>query len=296
MERAAFHKIFNDDSSALGFSPIRLIKLFVREMTHALKSFVLSIMKLSMIVTSKELRSGAEQATALKMKLIASDIGVNYSRTNAPPDILQVQSLTEKLHSITTVDTILVAIGRKDYYNDSTMVRLSEVDETVYKLLRPLAEEMVEGIIDGLKDEIKENEWMDDGFKKAVLAKVARISWSLLDDDLFYNDTALDEMYAEHLTLTNLSFLDMLDRVTLMEKTSDFNDLITVIDEEQLKELYKKFAILDYVVNAFYMPAVNNISREYDGNGVKREWWKKKWIEQYDEKANCYVEQYNNVK
>ncbi|KAK6032322.1 hypothetical protein OSTOST_01505 [Ostertagia ostertagi] len=36
------------------------------------------------------------------------------------------------------------------------------------KVLRPLAEDLVEGIIDGLRDEIKENEWMDDDFKKVA--------------------------------------------------------------------------------------------------------------------------------
>ncbi|KAK5981210.1 hypothetical protein GCK32_016445, partial [Trichostrongylus colubriformis] len=33
-----------------------------------------------------------------------------------------------------------------------------------------------------------------------------------------------------------------------------------------------------------------------DANGEVREWWKKKWTEEYDKRALCYKEQYDNVK
>ncbi|KAK6060483.1 hypothetical protein COOONC_01857 [Cooperia oncophora] len=36
--------------------------------------------------------------------------------------------------------------------------------------------------------------------------------------------------------------------------------------------------------------------RFYDGTGKRRDWWKKEWIEQYNEKANCYVKQYEKLK
>ncbi|KAK6032321.1 hypothetical protein OSTOST_01504 [Ostertagia ostertagi] len=70
------------------------------------------------------------------MKLIASDLGINYSRTNAAPDILDVRSFTETLHSVETLDIIVVLHLLKNFYNDSGMVRLSEVDGTVYNVSR----------------------------------------------------------------------------------------------------------------------------------------------------------------
>ncbi|KAK6030963.1 peptidase family M13 [Ostertagia ostertagi] len=36
--------------------------------------------------------------------------------------------------------------------------------------------------------------------------------------------------------------------------------------------------------------------RKFDGDGNYRQWWDDDWITQYNEKANCYVEQYGNVK
>ncbi|KAK5976645.1 hypothetical protein GCK32_001217 [Trichostrongylus colubriformis] len=94
--------------------------------------------------------------------------------------------------------------------------------------------------------------------------------------------------------------------------------------------------VLGYEVNAFYDPYVNNImvplpflefpvfhesfprsflhgsigsiigheishsldenGKMYDGNGDKREWWKRNWTKEYDKRAQCYVEQYGNIK
>ncbi|KAK5969633.1 Peptidase family M13 containing protein [Trichostrongylus colubriformis] len=34
----------------------------------------------------------------------------------------------------------------------------------------------------------------------------------------------------------------------------------------------------------------------FDGNGIPRDWWKKKWTEEYDKRALCYKEQYDNIK
>ncbi|KAK6020398.1 peptidase family M13 [Ostertagia ostertagi] len=36
-------------------------------------------------------------------------------------------------------------------------------------------------------------------------------------------------------------------------------------------------------------------SKQFDENGDQRDWWKKKWSKQHDEKENCYEEQYRNV-
>ncbi|PIO74749.1 hypothetical protein TELCIR_03238, partial [Teladorsagia circumcincta] len=320
---------------------------------------------------TRELRQLFTEFLVRLMKLIAFDIGVNYSRTSAPPDIWNMRIFIEKLHTI------------EFEYNSSNMVKLSEVDGTVYngptlaavqhrrphdcpvnwteymllvappathsyvaqdplvrvpstdyterlneilketsprtitnyvmvqyimswlplldkkysnllnwfsksvdsstptrnrseacfvktreyfrvpmlsmyarsrstKVLKALAEELVVAIADGLKDEIKENEWMDEGFKKAVLAKVNRITWALLDDDLFYNDTALDAMYAALLTPTSLSFLDMLDRFALVEKMQEFMHLMIVIDEEESKAASKRFSVSGYVQSVIY--------------------------------------------
>ncbi|KAK5965182.1 hypothetical protein GCK32_016255, partial [Trichostrongylus colubriformis] len=56
------------------------------------------------------------------MKLIAADTGVNFSKTNAAPDILDLRIFMQKLYAI--------PISRRS----SPTVKLSEVDETVYKV------------------------------------------------------------------------------------------------------------------------------------------------------------------
>ncbi|KAK5978681.1 hypothetical protein GCK32_021571 [Trichostrongylus colubriformis] len=55
------------------------------------------------------------------MKLIAADTGVNFSKTNAAPDILDLRIFMQKLHAIPIS------------HRSSPTVKLSEVDETVYK-------------------------------------------------------------------------------------------------------------------------------------------------------------------
>ncbi|KAK6029796.1 hypothetical protein OSTOST_04088 [Ostertagia ostertagi] len=142
------------------------------------------------------------------------------------------------------------------------------------QVLRQVALDMVKGIIEGLKEEIRENKWMDEKFKKAVLEKVNLISWSLLDDHLFYNDSALDMLYAAHSSLVNRPFLDMLDEVALLEKIDSFNAVVKMTSMEELRAVYRTFSKMGYQVNAYYMPSLNNISRRFDGKGVERDWWK----------------------
>ncbi|KAK5974440.1 hypothetical protein GCK32_003362 [Trichostrongylus colubriformis] len=202
------------------------------------------------------------------------------------------------------------------------------------EILRPMAEEMVGAIITAFKDVVQENKWMDRTFKKAVLGKISRITWTLLDDDLFHNDTALDELYAADYGLSDQPFLEMLAKITHIRKTEDYLKLITVETDE--RSYLKKFSYVGYAANAFYTPRVNHImiplpflqfpvfdksfprsflygtvgsiigheishsldveGRLFDANGEKREWWKKKWTEEYDKRALCYKEQYDNVK
>ncbi|KAK5982870.1 hypothetical protein GCK32_002097 [Trichostrongylus colubriformis] len=201
------------------------------------------------------------------------------------------------------------------------------------EVLRPMAEEMVRAIITAFKNEIQENRWMEKSFKEAVTGKINRITWSLLDDDLFHNDTALDDLYAAEYGLSDLPFLEILEKVTLIRKTKVYLRLTSV---ELERPDPKKFSTMGYKVNAFYQPYVNNImvplpflqfpffdesfprsflygtvgfvigheishsldvtGRMYNEYGEKQEWWEKKWTEEYDKKTLCYRKQYDNVK
>ncbi|KAK5976639.1 hypothetical protein GCK32_001211 [Trichostrongylus colubriformis] len=368
------------------------------------------------------------------MKLIAADTGVNYYKTNAPPDILDLRIFMQKLHAIPMS------------YGSSPTMNLSEVDETVYKvnwteyllltapptvhsfiaedppvlapskeyieslnkvlnetaprtltnyvmvqyilswlprlekkyrdllewfianhdvpqrlnrsemcfrltnehyraavlamyarsipteIIRPLAETIIRAIINGFKEEIKENKWMDKAFKKAVIGKISRITWIILDHDLFHNNTALDELYVAHYGLTNQPFLDMLEKITHIRKTETFLKLIT----ETVEPVWEQYGGYKFGVNAYYNPFTNNIEiplpilqfpifdesfprsylygsvghiigheishsldvtgRNYDGNGKKRVWWKNEWTKEYDKRTHCFVKQYDNVK
>ncbi|KAK5971707.1 hypothetical protein GCK32_018453, partial [Trichostrongylus colubriformis] len=90
----------------------------------------------------------------------------------------------------------------------------------------------------------------------AVLGKVSHISWSLLDDDLFNNDTALDELYVAHYGLSDRFFLNMLEKITRIEETQAYLELIEGFD---VRSNLKKFSYMGYAINAFYDPYVNNI-------------------------------------
>ncbi|KAK5976636.1 hypothetical protein GCK32_001208 [Trichostrongylus colubriformis] len=203
------------------------------------------------------------------------------------------------------------------------------------EILRPMAEEMARAIRTAFKDEVKENKWMDKTFKKAVLGKISRITWSLLDDDLFHNDTALDELYAAYYGQSDQPFLEMLAKTTLIRKTEVYLKLLSVKTDELSDP--KKFTFWgDKFSSAFYYPPENHImiplpsvqfpvfhesfprsfvygtigfsigheishsldvkGRMRDANGEEREWWKKKWTEEYDKRALCYKELYDIVK
>ncbi|PIO69437.1 hypothetical protein TELCIR_08734, partial [Teladorsagia circumcincta] len=186
------------------------------------------------------------------------------------------------------------------------------------KVLRPLMEEMVIGIIKGLRDEIQENEWMSSKFKEAVIGKVDKITWSLLDDSLFYNNTALDLEYSSHFAVKDLPFLNMLERIFLIENTENFMKLRKPF---QVKEELKKFAVMAVPLPFMAFPiydksfprsflygsvghviaheishSLDSMGKDFDGNGDKRKWWENEWVEEYDERAECYVSQYDSVK
>ncbi|KAK5981416.1 hypothetical protein GCK32_005806 [Trichostrongylus colubriformis] len=174
------------------------------------------------------------------------------------------------------------------------------------KILRPMAEEMVRTIITAFKDEVQENKWMDKTFKKAVLGKISRITWSLLDDELFHNDTALDELYAAHYGLSDQPFLEMLAKVNLIRKTeeSKYLFLISVVPlpflqfpifDESFPRSYL-YGSVGFVIGHEISHSLDVQGRMFDANGEQRKWWKTKWTEEYDKRALCYKEQYDNVK
>ncbi|KAK5981419.1 hypothetical protein GCK32_005809 [Trichostrongylus colubriformis] len=295
------------------------------------------------------------------MKLVAADKGINYNKTNTPLDIVALRIFMSKIYALPRSSPISMNLSQVDGtihkwfigITDAPRERLTRngscltVTNKLYsvamlamyarskptEVLRPMAEEMVRAIITAFKDEVHENMWMDNTFKKAVLGKISRITWSLLDDDLFHNDTALDELYAAHYGLSDQPFLEMLAKINRLRKTEDYLKLITPID---LVSYQTKFSTAGYQVNAFYVPLANHImvplpflqfpvfddsfprsylygsvgfaigheishsldvkGRKFDANGKERKWWKKKWTEEYDKRTLCYKEQYDNVK
>ncbi|PIO71247.1 hypothetical protein TELCIR_06859 [Teladorsagia circumcincta] len=106
---------------------------------------------------------------------------------------------------------------------------------------------------------------------KAVLGKVDLIGWSLVDDDLFYNDSALDTLYAA------------------------VSCTVTDPGLPLLRRNVSKFFNPDFI-GFIHQYSASQIGRLVDGYGKERNWWKEEWIKQYNEKADCYVKQYENVK
>ncbi|KAK5975633.1 hypothetical protein GCK32_010477, partial [Trichostrongylus colubriformis] len=56
------------------------------------------------------------------MKLIAADKGINYYKTKTPSDILALRTFMEKIYALPHQE------------NNSSVLKLSQVDETIYKV------------------------------------------------------------------------------------------------------------------------------------------------------------------
>ncbi|KAK5981011.1 hypothetical protein GCK32_009379 [Trichostrongylus colubriformis] len=310
---------FNQDDTVLDFVPrVTLLSYHVQDFTR----------KLQMNFTELLLRL---------MKLIAADKGINYRKTNTQPDILALRIFMSKIYALPRSLPI--------------SMNLSQVDGTIYKanwteylfltappIVHPYIAEDPTVAVRSKEYIEKLNEVLNETSPRtltnyAVLGKISRITWSLLDDDLFHNDTALDELYSAHYGLSDQPFLEMLAKINLLRKTEDYLRLTTSIDQRSYET---KFSTAGYDINAFYLPDANHImvplpflqfpvfdesfprsylygsvgsiigheishsldvqGRLYDGNGEKREWWKKTWTEEYDKRALCYKEQYDKVK
>ncbi|KAK6060482.1 hypothetical protein COOONC_01856 [Cooperia oncophora] len=83
----------------------------------------------------------------------------------------------------------------------------------------------------------------------------------MVDDDLFHNDTALDEQFFAHISLVNLTLLNMINEIARIKKEREFMELMTTFSEEEANERFFRFRTFGYEANALYDVTRNSISR-----------------------------------
>ncbi|KAK5970916.1 hypothetical protein GCK32_005882 [Trichostrongylus colubriformis] len=125
------------------------------------------------------------------------------------------------------------------------------------KVPKSLIENMVIGILKEFKGQIEESKWMDNEFKEVVLLKLHKLRWKLLDDELFYNNAALDAHYSDYAGMENLSFLHAEEWLTHKNKIQSFIRLIEIRDA---KAEFENFSVMGYRANAYYYRPSNMIN------------------------------------
>ncbi|KAK5965958.1 hypothetical protein GCK32_011375 [Trichostrongylus colubriformis] len=55
------------------------------------------------------------------------------------------------------------------------------------------------------------------------------------------------------------------------------------------------YGSIGHIIGHELSHSLDTIGRDFDANGTYREWWEDEWIEQYDQRANCYARKYSKV-
>ncbi|KAK5978126.1 hypothetical protein GCK32_014102 [Trichostrongylus colubriformis] len=85
----------------------------------------------------------------------------------------------------------------------------------------------------------------------------------------------------------------MLAEINLIRKTEDY---VKLIPGETVPLGSFLYGSVGFALGHEISHSLDNTGRTFDGNGEPRKWWKKKWTEEYDKRALCYKEQYDNIK
>ncbi|CAG9529851.1 unnamed protein product, partial [Cercopithifilaria johnstoni] len=189
--------------------------------------------------------------------------------------------------------------------------------------------DILEGIREALQDNIAEIDWMDNDTKNAALQKAAAMISKVGYDDMFLNDTALTEYY-EKLNITQEdSYFKAVLKIATWEVEKDFLNLKKPFDRYEFFQTASTVnAYHEFLTNAVSVPAAfltppffnrnypktanygslgavighelthgfDNSGSLYDMNGNLKNWWSEESYENFKNKTQCFVEQYESFK
>ncbi|VDL70791.1 unnamed protein product [Nippostrongylus brasiliensis] len=144
----------------------------------------------------------ALKAPTLTIKLITSDVGVEFKSTQAAADIKKLINFMRSLYSIPKITMDDIAYLRNVTSFDSKLrVKLSDVDRMV---------------------------------TKAAANKIDKISEKLLYDDIAFDDNLLDNEYTKEIAVEHAPFLQMLDKFDHINQEKMFVKLVKPVNEVEL--------------------------------------------------------------
>lgn len=183
--------------------------------------------------------------------------------------------------------------------------------------------EIIKDIANVVREQITASTWMDEPTKKVSLEKLDSMREQILIPE-WYSNEAIDKYY-NGLTITS-DYLESAINIFKFESEKVLQKLRKPVDKNE-------WLMQPTIVNAYYDPSGNiivipaaitqnpvydknrpafmnygalgvvvgheinhgfdNTGRKYDKNGNAIEWWTQKTINNYEEKAQCFVDQYN---
>lgn len=199
------------------------------------------------------------------------------------------------------------------------------VREEFHGKSKPMAEQMIEKIRRAFTQNLRNLEWMDNKTREAAVEKANAITDMIGFPDFILNPTDLDERYRDLSIKPNEYFLN-----NIRVSKYNFKKALERLDQPVNKTAW---IMSPSMVNAYYTPTKNQIvfpagilqspfydkqnsdslnyggigvvmghelthafddqGREYDLHGNLNQWWHNDTIDRFNNKTECFVEQYN---
>ncbi|ROT69983.1 putative neprilysin-11-like [Penaeus vannamei] len=153
-----------------------------------------------------------------------------------------------------------------------------------FALSRAYTSELVEDLRAAFNSLLDENTWMLEDDLAVAREKLAAIDPFVAYPDWIMDDAELTNGYEDLEILSGKEY----DNLLAIGNWFDRNSLAS------LREVpVHSFLFPPTVVNAFYNPQENTIRRLFDKQGNLVQWWSDETIAAYEERAKCFVDQYN---
>ncbi|XP_070152530.1 endothelin-converting enzyme 1-like [Polyergus mexicanus] len=184
--------------------------------------------------------------------------------------------------------------------------------------------EIITNIEDVVREQISASIWMDEATTKASLEKLSYMRMQVLTPD-WYSNKAIDKYY-NGLTVTwdylgsviNIMNFEIKTMLSKLRKPVDKNEWLmepTVVNAyynpsgneivitaaisqdpvyDKNHPAYMNYGGIGVVIGHEINHGFDNTGRKYDKNGNAVQWWTQYTIDKYEQKTQCFVDQYNS--
>ncbi|KAF9958332.1 hypothetical protein BGZ72_000537 [Mortierella alpina] len=190
---------------------------------------------------------------------------------------------------------------------------------------RSMAKSMVDSIRKAFRKSIEEAAWLDESTRIGAIKKLDKVVAIIGYDPKFHSSLSLQNQYSNYVVKENDYFGNRL-RYKTWSSDDLFRKINSVVHREEtvraplttpfyntLQNLamfpasylqpplfhpdypeYVNFGGMGAIIGHEYAHAFDNFGRQYDGEGYKVNWWSKTSRAAFDEKAQCFVDQFNH--